>query len=385
MKKALLLTLSTLLVLLVNAQTYETVGWYNYGYTLDESWSMDVDYFRTHIFPDSTVQVGYSDGMGAPWMHGMGQILDPASDWFDDGFVEPIAEDEPYMVDSIGFYYSYFRPQTELNDTVLIQFYKEENVEEFYENPWEGDATYGERSYARLAYDTLTYRGKTPFSEIVEVMNIDDVSDDLIGFKSYAINAEVNPGEVVGMTVTYYPSNPHNLNDTLDHFFDPQPVNLINSFVMYYYYDNELVYENGIYNHGVIARESARYNDDSNGWGGQYWPGIASGGGLYHADCAFLLSRAVGIEEHASNLSAVVSYPNPFDDEVVLAYSLQQVEKVQVRITNITGKVIYERTINPNAAGKNEIALSNLELESGVYLFSLETSQDHLSGRIIKR
>ncbi|MFT5185509.1 MAG: hypothetical protein ACI84C_002657, partial [Flavobacteriales bacterium] len=36
MKKALLLTLSTLLVLLVNAQTYETVGWYNYGYTLDE-------------------------------------------------------------------------------------------------------------------------------------------------------------------------------------------------------------------------------------------------------------------------------------------------------------------------------------------------------------
>ncbi len=385
MKKAVLSVFSTLFVLLLNGQSYEPVGWFNYGYTLETNWNVDANFFRTNIFPDSTVQVEYSDGMGATWMYGIGQILDPTSEWFDDGFVEPISEDEPYMVDSIGFFYAYFRPQTESSDTLVIQFYKQENVEAFYENPWEGDPTYGERSYARLAYDTLTLRGKTPFLEIVELMDDEDVATENIAFKSYAINEEINPGEVVGMTVTYYPGNPHNLNDTIDHFMEPLPTNLINSFVMYYYYDNELVYENGIYNHGIIARNSARYNDNSNGWGGQYWPGIASGGGLYHTDCAFLLSRAVGIEEHASNLSAVVAYPNPFDQEVALSYSLASVEPVQLTLTNITGQVILEMSVNPRQAGKNEISLGDLELESGVYLFSLETSKDLLTGRIVKR
>jgi hypothetical protein len=378
--------LFTLLMLLSStalfAQDYTPVGWYNYGYNLDGPWGFNVNYYYTYVFPDSTVQVSFSNGMGYVWQHGLGQVLDPTSEWWDNGVVEPLGVNDPYQVDSVGFWYRYFRPQTEFNDSLVIQFFKEENVFQFYENPWEG-TEYDGRSYARMAYDTTTLRGTDPFLEIVETMDDDDVFDTFT-FKSYPIFETVEPGEVVGMTVTYYPGNPYNVNDTLDHFMDDPPVNKINAFVMNYYSDDDLVFETGIYNHALIARASGRYNDNSNGWGGQYWPGIASGGGIFHGDVDFHISRGVGIEEHAGALSAITAYPNPFQDDVTVEFSLEKASRVDLSLYDLSGRVVWSEAGFFNQ-GEQRFSITDLELPAGAYSFVVSTADHSLNGKIIKQ
>src|SRR5687767_15002893 len=56
--------------------------WYNYGQMIDAAGG-DVDYFRNFLFPDSTVLVEFSDGMGPVWKHSIGEAMDPSSYAFD--------------------------------------------------------------------------------------------------------------------------------------------------------------------------------------------------------------------------------------------------------------------------------------------------------------
>ncbi|MBK7184276.1 MAG: hypothetical protein IPH89_15965, partial [Bacteroidetes bacterium] len=59
--------------------------WFNYG---EDIWEIadaeggDVSYFRNFLFPDSTVLVEFSDGLGSPWKHSLGQVFDPVSPLF---------------------------------------------------------------------------------------------------------------------------------------------------------------------------------------------------------------------------------------------------------------------------------------------------------------
>ncbi|NNE56198.1 MAG: T9SS type A sorting domain-containing protein [Flavobacteriales bacterium] len=365
------------------SQDYEDIGWYSYGFSLSDAWGFDVDYFRSHIFPDSTVQVDYSSGMGYVWMHGLGQVLDPTSDWFDDGISTTFQENEPYYVDSMRVWYRYFRPQDDLADTLLLQFFTEADAEDFYENPWEGQAQYEGRSYARFAYDSPLLRSPSATLEIDEILDNEDVFDGITS-KAYHIGMAIEPGEVIGMSATYLPANPYNVNDTLDNYIDPLPVNAINDFVMYYFYDNEHVYEQGVYNHGIIARASARYYDNSNGWGQQYWPGIASGGGLYHADVDFYLSKGTFIREIDGKLALLSAFPNPVQDRLNVQFELQANDQLTFDLHDAMGQLVFSEQWGNLGSGKHQRSMEISMLKPGMYTYSVSTATDQLVGTVIK-
>jgi len=305
--KNIFISLSLLAASFAQAQTGD---WYNYGEVLKYDIGFNTGYYRTHIFPDSTVIVDYSSGLGSVWMHSLGQVMDPYSDIFDNTIAGAVDPSIGYTVDSINFPYRYFRHQTGAPDTLIIQFFKQANFVNLYEDPWAGDPTFGGRSYARVSYDSTLRRGDDPFLEIVEILDFNDTSS-VWQTKKYAIGETIGVGEVVGASVTYIPGNSYNIGDTLDTYFNnPTPTNQINDFIMYYFFDDLFVHATGSYNHGVIASHAARYEDNSNFWDKQYWPGIASSNGIYHADIGFKISSATAIEE-SSNIHSLAIIPNP--------------------------------------------------------------------------
>ncbi len=101
--------------------------WYGYGGALSEIQPDDTDYFNTTMWQDSTVVNNFSDGYSPVWMYGIGQVLDPTSQIFEFSDDINLSEDQPYMVDSLDFPYNYLRIQNEAPDTLVIQFFKQEN------------------------------------------------------------------------------------------------------------------------------------------------------------------------------------------------------------------------------------------------------------------
>lgn len=368
---------------LFSTAQFDEVGWYSYPYSLGEYWGTEMGYYYTYIYPDTTVTVGYSDGIGSPWMHGIGQVFDPKSTWWDNGVDIQLTEDEPYMVDSVRVWYRYFRIQEEAPDTLILQFFKQENIENFYEDPWEGDPTYGGRSYARIDYDTTLLRSANPYLEIEELLDYEDVFEGNTS-KSYFIGEPINAGEVVALSATYLPGNPNNVGDTLDWFFDQVQTNYINAFQAYYFADDDLVYETGDYNHGIIAGGSARYADNSNGWAGQYWPGIASGGSLYHADMDFHISKGTHIQEEAGSLTMLNAFPNPASDLLTFKFLMAESDRVKMQITDTQGRVVVDENWG-NLSGEQTRQLMINHLQTGTYFYSFLTDNGLTSGSFVKR
>ena len=63
------------------AKANQSSGWYNFMREIMNI-SSDMPYYRNYLFPDSTVQSEFSNGMGYVWLHSLGQVLDPTSNYF---------------------------------------------------------------------------------------------------------------------------------------------------------------------------------------------------------------------------------------------------------------------------------------------------------------
>src|SRR5210317_57868 len=93
-----------------NKEKSTYANWYNYGDAID-ALGGNVAYYRSTLFPDSTVQVEFSSGMGYVWQHSIGQVLDPTSIFFEINNLESFNEHNRYTLDSVGIYYRYWRHQ----------------------------------------------------------------------------------------------------------------------------------------------------------------------------------------------------------------------------------------------------------------------------------
>lgn len=379
MKKTLL-TLSIVICSLGSGIKAQVDGWFNYGYELETSIGANVNYYQSHIFPDSTVQVEYSSGLGNVWMHSLGQVFDPRSVYYDYGSVS-IIEDQPYMIESIGFPFRYIRPQDANSDTLVIQLFKQENIDTLFVDPWPG-GQYANRSYARLWYDSLTHRGANPYMEISHLLTNSDTSLDVDWFQ-VAIGEQIAANEVFAINVTFYPGNPYNAGDTLDVEYIPTPANLRNDFIMNYYVDEDISLDVGHYNHAIIGDDAARYNINDNGWGGQFWPGMASGGGLYHAAISAKISTSVSIEESAP-ISNMHVYPNPSQGLSTLTIDLRESSSVSVEIRSIDGKLIASDIYSNQPTGQHAYPVNIDKEATGVYFISVKTNETVLSQKILK-
>lgn len=366
MKKLVLLSLIMMSSISAMAQKHETKikfdrdpsnyskdvmgGWYNCGEMLTNA-GFNVDYYRNHLFIDSTVQVEYSSGMGSVWKHAMGQVFDPAGNIWANGGIVPIDLTDPYTVDSIRIWYQYYRHQTVNPDTLKIQIFDQASMQ-YYSDPWATG-----QSYANADYDTLTNLGVGAIQEITILLDQDDTITTGQGALTIPINLDVNPDEFMAVNVAYFPGNSYSFGDTIDQYMAVPPTNQINAFIMYDYWDNDLTNELDFYNHGLLTPSSIRYNINSNGWNGKLYPGIAYFDGTDHSDIGFHVVGTLAIQEES--LSDFMVYPNPANE--VLNIQLNEgVMLNTIKVLDISGKDVTSLiSVQNNAVNVASLANGN--------------------------
>ena len=353
-------------------------GWYNYG---SEIYSLGgaVSYYRAPLFPDSTVLVEYSSGMGTVWHHSAGQVLDPVSEFHGFGNNIELNQDNYYTLDSVGFWYRYFRHQQGAPDTLIIQVYDNSKIY-FSEDPW-GNG----KSYANVDYDYTVRKGADATTEIVYILDNDDEATVDAAFLQFPIGLSVAAGEKVAATITYIPGNSFNVNDTIDQYMVIPPTNLINAFYYFYYVDEDFVSDFGFYNNHILASTSIRYNSSTNGWNGSYIPGTSWNGGIYHANMYFhITSDNVGIEDESNDLRDAVLYPNPANERTMIKLNLQEQTDIRIELFDISGKTLIDLGTKRFYVGKSQISLNTENLAAGLYYCKI-TSAQHQSSLVLNK
>lgn len=303
-------------------------GWYNFGGMIYDNLG-GTNYYRNHLFPDSSVQVEFSNGFGHVWKHSLGQVFDPADDNWSIGGILPIDVTDPYTVDSIRIWYRYFRHQTQNPDTIRVQVFTESNMS-LYEDPWSNG-----QSYATTSYDYTTHSGQNASQVFTILLDDNDTSMVSQSTLDLEINQIMNPDEIMGVVVDYFPGNPYSFADTIDQYLTTPPTNQLNAFIMYNFRDNNDQFYTGFYNHGWMIPSSIRYNENTQNWNGSYYPGIAYINYVDHTDIDFHVVGTVGLEEEKT--TNVELYPNPAKDVVLIKTDLQLTAN-DVKVKDINGK-----------------------------------------------
>lgn len=92
---------------------------------------------------------------------------------------------------------------------------------------------------------------------------------------------------------------------------------------------------------------------------------------------------AVGIEELAvTKTSLVQNQPNPFKKSTVIPFTLTRTESVKIKIMDLLGQVVEVKMIE-GKKGDNVFTYEPSSLESGIYLYALETSAGVITKRMI--
>lgn len=81
-----------------------------------------------------------------------------------------------------------------------------------------------------------------------------------------------------------------------------------------------------------------------------------------------------GLDEW-SDESPVTIYPNPAKDKLSVLFSLKQGKDVDVKLTSLTGQVIYSRKYQLLNPGDHQIELNTSTFSSGTYVLTIGTNE----------
>lgn len=342
----------------------QSSAWFNYMRELMNIVS-SMPYYRSYLFPDSTVRVNYSTGIGYVWNHSFGQVLDPTSNYF---LLETqkISKSANYTLDSIALPYRYRRVQNAKPDTLIIQIFLHSQLTFVPSPSWTTP-----KSYARANYNYLNRRGDQPFKEIIVLLDDNDTITANQGIIQEHVGINVGPDEKIAVAFTYIPGNPFNVDDTIDFYNPPLPGNQINAFLVYDAVDENVTIDNNYYNHAMMVTPDVRYNISTNGWNGKYIPGVAFSSGNYQMDVFFRLTYDdfTGIENAGSNRKLTVS-PNPASSVLNLNYDLPNSNQAQVKFVNMLGNEVYSQNLNVNGSLQT---IDVSQWPEGVYFYQLIT------------
>ena len=92
---------------------------------------------------------------------------------------------------------------------------------------------------------------------------------------------------------------------------------------------------------------------------------------------------SVGIEElTAIKAGLYQNQPNPFKKTTVIPFTLARTENVKIKVMDLLGQVVDVRTIE-GKRGDNSYSYEPSGLESGIYLYALQTSAGVITKRMI--
>lgn len=108
--------------------------------------------------------------------------------------------------------------------------------------------------------------------------------------------------------------------------------------------------------------------------------------GYGKADVFAMLTSGTDIDERKKmpvDFSLSRNFPNPFNDATRFHYSIIEPASVRLKIHDITGRCVYEKTLGRRTAGTYPVRLDAAALTSGVYLYTIESGNRSLSKKMV--
>lgn len=95
----------------------------------------------------------------------------------------------------------------------------------------------------------------------------------------------------------------------------------------------------------------------------------------------FIAFSTLGFSQEKS-LEELSAAPNPFKMETNISFTAKNKEKVVFLVKNILGKTVHKEEITTKI-GKNKIPFSKGNLQTGIYIYSIQTKEDLISKRFV--
>jgi hypothetical protein len=77
-------------------------------------------------------------------------------------------------------------------------------------------------------------------------------------------------------------------------------------------------------------------------------------------------------------------YPNPAQNEATLSYELQEISRVSVEITDLTGKTVWKNETQSQTPGAHSLKIPMEQLPEGLYLARLNLGNQSITQKIIR-
>jgi len=114
--------------------------------------------------------------------------------------------------------------------------------------------------------------------------------------------------------------------------------------------------------------------------------GAAGWGILSNPTPGFSNQTTVSIQEPdvelPSQLTLYPNYPNPFNPETTIRFSLPSSEQVEFKVFSITGQQIMERSLGQLHSGLHSFQVDLSILPTGIYMYTISTSSETRSGNL---
>ncbi|HYV91044.1 MAG TPA: T9SS type A sorting domain-containing protein [Chitinophagales bacterium] len=366
--------------------TRESAFWISYALDADSLYGFLASLAGNYLFPDSTVLVNFDDGAGntsegAPWVHELGDVVDPLAFVF--SYIDGVnfSSSTPYFVDSAGLYMAYERnTDASVVDTAIVYMFEggvnSTNLPTYY---YHGGNIPAEFGYDTIWVPFINYlpNSNKPSATGLKTFKIplyESDSSSFYFFKAFSTNhLAVLAGHKVGMAVTFKPGYSYNEDDNI--------VNTANVMFFASYEENGPgtfpTYTPNEYNVSSIIPTSVRYNIDTFGYNGLFIP-------CYAYTAPYSLERHLfiykvtdgvsGINDPYNTLTDFSLTPNPANDLSRVDFFLNNTSHVTISIYDVTGKLLAAKDAGQLSKGQHSQMLDVSKLNAGVYMVSVESN-----------
>lgn len=363
------------------------------------------------IFPDSFVKNIFLDentneaDVSYQGWHSLGAVFDPNSIAWSDPDLAGLKDWFGYEVDSILFNYGYFRKTgPEVVDTMIVQVYRDMRSQS---NPSgqiiPGSFNSDNSQFGVVSYDYETGMGAN-YIETIKIPLTEEDSTQLnnegrffvrqfgVSLKDTLSGWAIDGGQKIAVTLTYKPGVEYDREDTL--FFDDDLVNfgyeppsqtIINRFGVITAVQTPTYSPLESYNNGMFIIRWNRYEDNPDipdflheaFYPNRFGNGTESFG--YYPFIAFKVQAEydTGIEDQLENGYGVGVYPNPAqqDDQMVVEFAVNQKERVNIEVYDLTGKRVKTITSQQYNTGTHKVTFNASELKPGMYIYSMTAGE----------
>ena len=369
--------------------------WYSFAFALDDQLGNIATASANNMWPDTTILVHYSSGYSGPWIHALGEAINPTSSYFDPADPNDLKINAymPYTIDSIGFYCIYYRGDSTASavDTLQFQVLIDGDGNYYWEqgsNPWVM-SDYGTDTlwFKGIKHDALVNHTTNPmymnYKLPLTAAMADDTLSNGINYFKIPVGLQIPAGKTFVTAVQFIPGFTWTANvDTISN---------VNHMRFISYEENGdgggsgtlPSYTKFDWNTSYILPASWMANSNSS----VYAPSYA-----YTAPFAYehhwiefkLTADQTGFATtKINNLSVGQNQPNPFNGTTTINYSLSTKENVNLVVYNVAGAKVMEISEGVKAAGNHSIQLNGGQLNAGVYYYTVTAGVNSITKKMI--